>query len=227
LPLDPHPNHAGHSAAADYGDVVEEVDAQMGRLLGKLRKLGIDRDTLVLFTSDNGPWLVGSSGPLRDRKGGGGWEGGYRVPLIAHMPGKVRAGLVSDAIAMNFDILPTIAAMANIRLPAGVAIDGRDLSKVLSRNAHSPHDELILFNNEDVSAVRTDRWKCVVRAYYREYDWEIVNEGYPLLFDVKADPSEIYSVATKYPDVMKAMMARVARAKSDFAPLHARPPSPN
>jgi arylsulfatase A-like enzyme len=139
----------------------------------------------------------------------------------------VRAGLVSDAIAMNFDILPTIAAMANIRLPAGVAIDGRDLSKVLSRNAHSPHDELILFNNEDVSAVRTDRWKCVVRAYYREYDWEIVNEGYPLLFDVKADPSEIYSVATKYPDVMKAMMARVARAKSDFAPWHARPPSPN
>jgi arylsulfatase A-like enzyme len=206
---------------------VEEVDAQMGRLLGKLRKLGIDRDTLVLFTSDNGPWLVGSSGPLRDRKGGGGWEGGYRVPLIAHMPGKVRAGLVSDAIAMNFDILPTIAAMANIRLPAGVAIDGRDLSKVLSRNAPSPHDELILFNNEDVSAVRTDRWKCVVRAYYREYDWEIVKEGYPLLFDVKADPSEIYSVATKYPDVMKAMMARVARAKSDFAPLHARPPSPN
>nr|WP_315478083.1 sulfatase [uncultured Sphingorhabdus sp.] len=227
LPLDPHPNHAGHSAAADYGDVVEEVDVQMGRLLGKLRKLGIDRDTLVLFTSDNGPWLVGSSGPLRDRKGGGGWEGGYRVPLIAHMPGKVRAGLVSDAIAMNFDILPTIAAMANIRLPAGVAIDGRDLSKVLSRNAPSPHDELILFNNEDVSAVRTDRWKCVVRAYYREYDWEIVKEGYPLLFDVKADPSEIYSVATKYPDVMKAMMARVARAKSDFASLHARPPSPN
>jgi arylsulfatase A len=224
LPLDPHPDHAGHSAAADYGDVVEEVDTQMGRLLAKLRTLGIDRDTLVMFTSDNGPWLVGSSGPLRERKGAGGWEGGYRVPMIAHMPGTVRAGLVTDAMAMNFDILPTIAAMANVALPKDLAIDGRDLSKVLMRGAASPHDELILFNNEDVSAIRTDRWKCVIRSYYRDYDWEIAEEGYPLLFDIKADPSEIYSVAAKYPDVMKDMMTRIDRAKAAFAPFRTTPP---
>jgi arylsulfatase A len=123
------------------------------------------------------------------------------------------------SIAMNFDLFPTIAAMAGITLPKGAAIDGRDLSGVLTRNAASPHDELILFNNEDVSAIRTDRWKCVVRSYYRDFDWDIAEDGYPMLFDVKADPSETYSMASKYPDVMKAMLARVQRAKAAFAPL--------
>ena len=80
LALFPHPDHAGHSRAAAYGDVVEEIDSQVGRLTARLKALGIDRDTIVIVTSDNGPWMEGSSGPLRDRKGGAGWDGGYRVP---------------------------------------------------------------------------------------------------------------------------------------------------
>ena len=89
LPLNPNPEHAGHSQAAAYGDVVEEIDAQTGRLVARLKALGIDRDTILIVTSDNGPWFEGSAGGLRDRKGGAGWDGGYRVPFIAWGPGRI------------------------------------------------------------------------------------------------------------------------------------------
>lgn len=219
LPLDPHPDHAGHSKAAAYGDVVEEVDAQMGRLLAKLASLGIDDNTIVIVTSDNGPWFEGSSGPLRDRKGGSAWDGGYRVPFIVRAPGRVPAGGTSPALAMNIDLLPTLLAMTGQPLPSGVAIDGRDLSRVWTDGAPSPHDELILFNNERVAAIRTDRWKFIARSYYRGYDLPVARLGLNMLFDVRADPSEAYNLASLHPDVVKDMRSRFERARRTFEPL--------
>lgn len=220
LPLVPHPDHAGHSKAAAYGDVVEEVDVQVGRLTQHLQRLGLDRDTLIIVTSDNGPWFEGSSGPLRDRKGGAGWDGGYRVPFIVAGPG-VPAGKVSREIAMNIDILPTILAMTG-RPPVVAEIDGKDLTAVLTRGARSPHDELILFNNEQVAGIRTDRWKYVARSYYRSIELPLSAVNGVGLFDVRDDPSEAYNLSSLHPDVVKDMAARFAAAKATFEPLGKR-----
>jgi arylsulfatase A len=223
LPLVPHPDHAGHSAAAAYGDVVEEVDTGVGRLMARLKQLGLDRDTLVIVTSDNGPWFEGSVGGLRGRKGGEGFDGGYRVPFLARWPGAIPKGLVSQAIAMNFDLMPTILAMAGRAPPAGVELDGRDLSAVLTRRgAPSPHDELILFNNELVAAVRTDRWKFVGRSYYRHLELSLADRKVPLLFDVRADPSESYNLASAQPEVLADLSARFQHARAKFEPMGVR-----
>ncbi|MFN9847208.1 MAG: sulfatase-like hydrolase/transferase, partial [Alphaproteobacteria bacterium] len=223
LALNPHPEHAGHSRAAAYGDVVEEIDSQVGRLTARLKALGIDRDTLVFVTSDNGPWMEGSSGPLRDRKGGAGWDGGYRVPFIAWGPGRLPAGKVSGEIAMNIDLLPTILALTGRPLP-GTEMDGRDLSAVMTRGARSPHDELILFNNEKVVAVRTDRWKFVASSYYRSIVLPLAAIRGEGLFDVRADPAETYNLASLHPEVLKDMRARLDRARATFEPLGLRKP---
>lgn len=225
LPNFPQHEHAGHSNAGLYGDVVEEIDDIAGRLLALLKKLGIERDTLVVFTSDNGPWFEGSAGSLRERKGGAGYDGGYRVPFIARMPGTVPAGRRSASIAMGIDFLPTFCALAGKSPPAGIALDGRDLTQVLMKGAASPHDGLLLFNDEDVVAVRTPRWKYVGAQYYRGGLLGIENRGYPQLYDMAADPTESYSLASREPAVLKDMRARLARARADFQPLRTVPQS--
>lgn len=222
IPLDPNPSHAGHSAVGEYGDVVEEIDEDVGKLFAKLKELNIDDDTLVILTSDNGPWWEGSTAGLRDRKGGSGWDGGYRVPFIARHPGRIPAGLVSDAMAMNIDLMPTFMAWTGRPLPAA-ELDGVDITSVLTtRAATSPHDELILFNNEDVAAIRTDRWKYVVRAYYRSLEAPLDTIGrddWEQLIDLKNDPAESYDVSSLHPDVLADMKARIARARAKFAPF--------
>jgi arylsulfatase A len=227
LPNDPNPLHRGHSSAGAYGDVVEEIDAIVGRLNTLLKALKLDRDTLVILTSDNGPWFEGSAGPLRDRKGGAGYDGGYRVPFIARMPGTVGAGKRIGSIAMGIDFLPTFCAMAGAALPAGVEIDGRDISAVLTRGASSPHEELLLFDNEDVVAVRTERWKYVANTYYRNVLLPIdgTTPGLPKspqLYDMRADGSESYSAASAHPDVVADMAGRLKRARVNFRPLKSK-----
>ena len=229
VPLDPNPAHAGHSKAAEYGDVVEEIDANVGTLLAKLKQLNIDNDTLVIVTSDNGPWFEGSTAGLRERKGGAAWDGGYRVPFIARQPGRIPAGLKSDAMTMNIDLLPTIMAWTGRPLP-NAELDGRDISDVLTRNAKSPHDELVLFNNESVAAVRTDRWKLAVRSYYRGIEAPLdTRDDWQLLVDLKADPAETYDVSSLHPDVLADMTARLARARVKYGPfaVHVDAPQPN
>ena len=228
VPLDPHPDHAGHSQAAEYGDVVEEIDDSVGKLMQQLKTLGIDNDTLVILTSDNGPWWQGSAGGLRDRKGGAGWEGGYRVPLIARQPGRIPAGLVNDSIAMNIDLLPTIVRWSGGQVP-NVELDRADIASLLTiPRAPSPHDELVLFINEDVAAIRTQRWKYVVRSFYRTYDAPLDapdRDDWALLVDMPKDPAESYNVSSLHPDVLADMAARVAKARATFAPL-ATPKTP-
>lgn len=222
LPAYPISPYLGRSKAGAYGDVVEEIDAIVGRLLDKLQALRLDRDTIVLFTSDNGPWYEGSSGGLRQRKGGGGYDGGYRVPMIAWGPGRFPAGLKTGAIAMSIDVLPTLCALAGVLQPAQIEIDGRDLAPLLTgKTALSPHDELVLFDNEDVVGIRTQRWKYVSGDYYRGRLFP-TEDKYPQLYDVLADPSESYSVADRFPDVLADMRARLSGARARFAPFKSR-----
>lgn len=220
IPLRPGKAFAGRSDAGSYGDVVEELDAAVGRLVAALKGAGLERDTLILFTSDNGPWFEGSAGPAQGRKGGAGWDGGYLVPLIASWPGTLRPR-VTDAIAMNIDLLPTLCTLAGAPLPP-VTLDGRDLSGVWRRGAASPHEQLILFNNERVAALRTPRWKFVGRSYYRSYNVPLAAIGYPLLFDVTRDPGETINLAARQPEVMADLSARFIAARDSFEPLGLR-----
>ncbi len=219
LPNYPHAPYEGHSNAGAYGDVVEEIDAIVGRLLAKLASLGLERDTLVIFTSDNGPWFEGSAGSLRQRKGGGGYDGGYRVPFIAYRPGVVPRGRKVQSIAMAIDLLPTFCKMAGKPPPAGVALDGLDIGDVLLRGAPSPHDELVLFDNENVAAIRTQRWKYVAADYYRSGYVQLAERGYPQLYDMQSAEAESYSVAAHFPDVLADLQQRYERAKAAFASL--------
>jgi arylsulfatase A len=216
VPLKPNPDDLTGSAAGDYGEVVEEIDRNVGRLMERLQALGIDDDTLVIFTSDNGPWFEGSSGPFRDRKGGSAWDGGFRVPFVARWPRGLAAGRVSDALASNLDLLPTFLALAGLA-PCEAELDGRDLSGVLLRGEPSPHDEILLFDNNRVTAVRTARWKYVARSYYRTYD--VALDRYPLLFDMGRDPGETYSVARNFPQAAAEMRGRLEAARAKYEPM--------
>lgn len=220
LEENPHPGFDQTTFAGPYGAVVEEIDSIVGRLLTKLKALKIAQDTVVVFTSDNGPWFEGSPGWLRERKGGGAYDGGYRVPGIVWAPGRLPAGRRVSSIAMGIDWLPTFLAMAGVAPPAGVTLDGRDITGVLTNGAPSPHEALILFDGEVPIGVRSQRWKYVESLYYRgNMTSPLSARGYEQLYDLNADPSENYSVAATHPAEAKAMRERLAAAKAEFAPF--------
>lgn len=218
LPNYPGPHHMGRSDAGLYGDTVVEIDDIVGRLVGLLEELDLSDDTLLILTSDNGPWFEGSTGGLRQRKGGGAYEGGYRVPFVARQPGTLPAGLTSNALGSGMDFMPTFCAMAGVPLPEGVEIDGKDISGTL-RGGATPHDVIYLFDNEEVIGVRTQRWKYVLADYYRTILFETDSRGYPQLYDMESDPSESYSVAGHYPEVLEDMRALLAQGQAEFAHL--------
>jgi arylsulfatase A-like enzyme len=222
LPEHPRPPFQGQSKIGAYGDVVEEIDAVVGRVLAKLKAHGLDDDTLVIFTSDNGPWYEGSSGGLRDRKASGAWDGASRVPFVARWPGHVPAGRRSDALASGLDFLPTFCGFAGKPAPAGVKLDGKDIGALLAGKGPSPHDQILLFNDEDIAGVRTDRWKLVMQSYYR--NGTVALDGrYPQLYDMKLGDQESYSVDQVHPEVMKDMMNRWNAARREFEPLRSHP----
>jgi uncharacterized sulfatase len=170
-PLVPAPEFAGRSEAGRYGDSVEELDTSVGEIVNALASRGLLEDTLVFFTSDNGPWHLGSPGGLRGRKGQA-LEGGQRVPAIAQSPRHIPAGNVVRAPAMGIDLFPTLLALAGLELPRDRIIDGRDIGGLLTgRESASPHEALIFFNANVIDGVRSGRWK-----YYRTvhlYTWPI------------------------------------------------------
>jgi arylsulfatase A-like enzyme len=219
LPEHPHAPFDSDTAAGAYGAVVQEIDSIVGRLMAKLEALKLDRDTVVIFTSDNGPWFEGSAGRLRDRKGGGGYDGGYRVPFVAWAPGRLPAGRRVSSMAMGIDLLPTFLAMAGLPPLQAVELDGRDITDVLVHGAPSPHEELVLFDNETPIAIRTQDWKYVGGAYYRGAKLPYALLGYEALYDLRNDPSENYSAAANHPDVAKVMKARLDAATKAFAPF--------
>ena len=147
-----------------YADVIAELDANVGRILDEVDTLGIDRNTLVIFTSDNGPWFGGSTGGLRGMKART-WEGGLRVPMIARMPGTIAAGLVSDEPAATIDILPTVCQLTHTAVPADRTIDGHDILPLLQDStAKSPHDAIYGMQGAILATIRSGRWKLHVRT---------------------------------------------------------------
>jgi uncharacterized sulfatase len=147
-----------------YADVIRELDFSVGRILAKLKQLGLDNDTFVIFTSDNGPWYGGSTGGLRGMKGRT-WEGGLRVPMIARWPGKIPAGLVSDSPAGTIDVLPTILKAAGVDIPRDRVIDGEDIWPLLtSDRAESPHEALFGMQGPNLVTVRSGKWRLHVRS---------------------------------------------------------------
>jgi uncharacterized sulfatase len=147
-----------------YADAIRELDWSVGEINKKLKELGLDEKTLVIFTSDNGPSWGGSTGVFRGMKGTT-WEGGIRVPLIARWPGRIPAGMVSDAVSGTIDIFPTLARLAGAEIPADRTIDGRDLLPVLTTpGAESPHEAVFAMVSGQVRIVRSGRWKLHVRA---------------------------------------------------------------
>ena len=149
------------SGAGLYADIMADLDTSVGEMLAKVKELGLDERTLIIFTSDNGPWYGGSTGGLRAMKGGS-WEGGYRVPFIARWPGKIPAGRVSDALAMMPDVFATTLAAAGISPPGDRVLDGRSLLPVLTSGAASPHDVIFGHQGPRLATVRDGRWKLHV-----------------------------------------------------------------
>ena len=203
----------GVSARGLYGDTVEEIDWSVGRILDTLHELGLDRNTLVVFTSDNGPWLTfdeqgGSAGLLRMGKGST-WEGGVREPGIFWMPGTVKEG-VTQELGSTLDLLPTFAAMAGLEPPSDRELDGYDLTPVLRGTGPSPRDEFMYYRDGEVWAARVGRYKAHFKTksgYQRD---ELLEHDPPLLFDLHADPSEKYDIAEQRPEVIAAIQRRVA-----------------
>ena len=209
VPLHVSNEFSGKSDAGLYGDVVETIDWSAGQILETLERLELDENTLVIFTSDNGPWFEGSSGPFRDRKGSS-WEGGQRVPFIAKWPGTIPGGVVSNEPAMNIDIFPTLVKLAGGDLPSDREIDGKDILPILVDGAESPHETLYLFESDRIAGVRSGQWKLVVESFYRTAipSFDNLDSYYApngLLFDVLRDPSETYSFTREYPEVAKRM----------------------
>ena len=219
LPEHPHAGFDTQGRAGAYGAVVAEIDALMGRLTAKLRALRLEGDTIVIFTSDNGPWYEGSAGWLRERKGGAGYDGGYRVPFVAWGPGRLPAGQRTASMIMGIDLLPTFRAMAGMPPLAGVTLDGRDITAVLTKGAASPHEELVLFDNEIPVGIRTQDWKYLDTLYYRGIRMPVGLLGYQELYDERGGQAENYSVADVHPEIAAAMKARLEAAKATFAPF--------
>jgi arylsulfatase A len=236
VPLHPSEAFAGRSPRGVYGDVVEELDASVGELLGALAERGLDRDTLVIFTSDNGPWLAmrdfgGSAGGLRGGKTGT-FEGGHRVPALARWPAAIPPGRETAGVAAMMDWLPTIAELAGAPLPAGRAIDGRSLVRVLEGTGEreaTPFFYLRLrlpFGEQrhEIAAVRDGRYKLHLpqRGFYPALLEPLLrNELYGhgrLLFDLEADPGEEHDLIASHPEIAERLEREIAAFDAGLAP---------
>jgi arylsulfatase A-like enzyme len=214
-----------------YGDVIAELDWSVGRILAAIARAGLDGNTLVIFTSDNGPWLsygnhAGSAAPLREGKGTA-FDGGVRVPFVARWPGRIPKGATQHVPAMTIDVLPTLAALAGAPLPADRIIDGRDVWPLLAnrKDAAPPHDALYFYWGHELHAVRSGRWKLHLPHPYQSVEAP-GGDGRPgttarreiglSLFDLESDPGESVNVADRQPGVVRELMEYVERAREDL-----------
>jgi len=232
IPLFRSEAFAGRSAAGMYGDVIEEIDWSVGEILAKLRELDLAENTLVVFTSDNGPWLVfdthgGSAGLLRDGKGTT-FEGGVRVPTLFWQPGSVVPGSVT-ALGATMDVFSTAISLAGASLPPGRIIDGVDLTPVLHGIGESPRDVMPLYRFDELYALRKGAFKAhfITEGEYGTGPPRTVHDP-PLLFQLEEDPGERFDVAGSHPDVLRDMLsvADRHRASVEVAPsiFDLRPP---
>lgn len=231
-PIWPGAAFAGKSQNGRFGDWVEEMDWSVGQVLDALRSQGLDKDTLVVFTSDNGPWLIkgadgGSAGPLRGGKGST-WEGGVRVPTLAWWPGRVPAGSVNDAVAATIDLLPTFVALAGGAVPTTPVIDGRDITPILlGQSKESAREAHYYFSGYDLQAVRQGRWKLALAPQSDGLGKNAAKTAPGLrLYDLDAEIGEQTDVAARHPEVvakLKALADKMSAEIGGRAPAARRP----
>ncbi len=222
VPLFASETHSGKSPRGLYGDVVEEIDASVGQVLDTLRRTGLDKNTLVVFSSDNGPWLVfeqhgGSAGLLRDGKGST-WEGGMRVPGIFWWPGKIKAGVVTQELAGTLDVLATAITLAGGKIPADRAIDGFDLSPVLFGTGQSPRQMMLFYRGTELFAARMRLFKAHFQTQPGYGPGRLEKHDPPLLFHLGEDPGEKFNVAAGHPEIIAAIRQAVAEHRDTLLP---------
>lgn len=221
VPIAASKRFLGKSGAGLYGDTIQELDWSVGEVLKTLKETGLDRDTMVLFTSDNGPWLpygdhAGSPGGLREGKGTT-FEAGFRVPGIFRWPGRIPPGQVSEEVASTMDLLPTLAALAGAR-PPKAKIDGHDIRPLIfgEPGAVSPWKWFYYYWPDQLQAVRVGDWKLHVPHSHRHQTrpagtggksaGEVTEQIGLSLFDLAKDPAERVNVAEAHPEVVQRLM---------------------
>ncbi len=218
-PPDASPRFLNKSGFGKQGDAIEEIDWSVGEILRTLDAKGLAKDTLVLFTSDHGPWYQGSPGNLRGRKAST-WEGGFRVPLIAKLPGAVPAGAVCETPASHLDMLPTLAALCDLALPTK-PLDGADVSALLLGTGKPIAERTQIYFSPmskgglQPHCIRKGDWKLRIAQAYGGEVYVNMNEpgqahqtamlAVPELYNVVLDPAESYCVANLHPDIVAAL----------------------
>ena len=222
----------GKSKRGLYGDVLEEIDWNVGRILDTGRELDLDQKTYIIFISDNGPWWIkkqngGSAGPLRGAKTSS-WEGGVRVPCMMRAPGRIPAGTVCDEVASTMDMLPTLARLGGAKPPADRIIDGHDITSLVhgAKGAASPTTVLFHYVHTHLQAVRAGRWKLhVPRPAQPQWTpkWarhippeDVFDIESPLLYDLHKDIGETTNVAAQHPTIVNRLLALVESGRQSI-----------
>jgi len=218
-PLYASPEQQGKSRAGLYGDVIEDLDRGVAAIVAALRRSGRFDNTLIVVSSDNGPWYQGSAAGTRGRKGES-FEGGGRVPFLAHWPVRLPAGLRHRGMASGLDLLPTIADWLQLPLPQDRIIDGRSLRGLLAGETDSPHDYLFTVASDQVMAVRDSRFKYhgkrpVMYAPMPSSIGFSVPQG-PWLIDLQADPLESWDASSHYPAEAASMEAVLGKRRQEM-----------
>ena len=227
------PAFRGKSKNGPWGDAVEELDWSTGQILDKLKILGIDKNTMVIWTSDNGSPLAadidpdapnydvsrGSNLPLHGR-GYTTAEGGFRVPAIMCWPGQIKQGTVCNELCTTMDLMPTIAFLAGTEPPKDRIIDGKDIrTLILEEDAKTPYEVFYYYQEQQLQAVRSGKWKLFLPldTIYKNHPHFKKGEEYkPLLFDVVADYSSSVDVAEQHPEIVKRLMKLAEQAREDL-----------
>ncbi|WP_236252927.1 sulfatase [Echinicola sp. 20G] len=222
VPLYASNDFEGKSERGIYGDVVEELDWSVGQILSTLKQLGLDENTLVIFTSDNGPWLTqkahgGSAGLLFEGKGST-YEGGMRVPAIGWWPGTIESGQVSTSLVTSMDLFPTFASLAGGKLPEGKVTDGYDLSPLFKGEVKEVREFVYYYFRDKLHAVRKGPWKAHFTTK-PSYSSEPAQEHkVPLLYQIENDPSEKYNVNEAHPEIVAELTRAYEEHLKSFEP---------
>ena len=224
VPLFRSKEFEGRSLRGLYGDVVEEIDWSVGQILDTLRRLKLDENTIVWFTSDNGPWLTfndhgGSAGLLREGKGTT-WDGGMREPSLCWWPGTIPAGQVNSGLGTTMDIYVTNLALANAAKPTDRVLDGYDLIDMLKCKTGSPRKEVYYYRGTRLMAMRVGPWKAhfITQESYTGNN-KAVEHDPPVLYNLEVDPSEKWNVAADHPDIIDAIKRAAERHKRTVKPV--------
>lgn len=218
IPLFASKDFLGKSERGLYGDVLEEIDDGVGKILATLKAEGLAENTIVIFTSDNGPWLPfkthgGSAGLLRAGKGST-WEGGMREPCIFWGPGNIKPGLISD-LGSTMDLFTTFSKMAGVPIPKDRVIDGIDLSPTLLNHAPNSRKGILYYRENELYAVRLGDYKAhfITKGVYGQFG-EREEHATPILYNLSEDPSEQFDIAAAHPEILVQINALVAEHRS-------------